>query len=272
MSSDIIKGIRAGISFLTTLPVTLEKGDFEKFTGRIYIFIIVGVLAGLILGVVSLVIQAFIPPALVPALVIACILLLIGINHIDGLSDMGDGIIAGGEKEKKIAAMKDVHAGAGGVLFIALDLIFLYSAISLFAGFKGIYLFIGLLVAEVCAKVAMTTVATLGKSIHEGMGSMTIKGARVDHYFMGLAMAIIVCMAAISLQLILTGLRSTLDFALFGLAGFLTVAAAIGTGLVILDVADKNFGGVNGDVIGAANEIGRIVAFVVLGTLIWMLW
>jgi adenosylcobinamide-GDP ribazoletransferase len=40
----------------------------------------------------------------------------------------------------------------------------------------------------------------------------------------------------------------------------------------VVDIASRHFGGVNGDVMGAANEIGRAAALVVLGVLVWTLW
>jgi adenosylcobinamide-GDP ribazoletransferase len=47
---------------------------------------------------------------------------------------------------------------------------------------------------------------------------------------------------------------------------------SVAIGFLIADVAERNFGGVNGDVMGAANEIGRIAALLVLGMLVWTLW
>jgi adenosylcobinamide-GDP ribazoletransferase len=265
-----LKGIKGGLGFLTTLPVRPEEADFEACMGHIYLFIIVGALAGVTLGATGFVLRWLIPLSLVPVLVIACIYLLTGINHLDGLSDFGDGVFAHGAREKKVEAMKDVHAGAGGILLIGMDLLFLYAAISLFAGLGALYLLSGLLVAEVCAKVAMTTVAAFGKSLGPGMGSMLIEKTEKGHYLLGLAIAIAVCMAASGLLAVLPWLRP--NFPLYALAGFLVVSVSVALGLFIIDVADRHFGGVNGDVMGAANEMGRAAALVILGVLIWTLW
>jgi adenosylcobinamide-GDP ribazoletransferase len=267
---QFLKGIKGGLGFLTTMHVKPDEADFEAFMGHIYLFIVVGALAGLVLGAAGFVLRWLLPTTLVPALVVACIYLLTGINHLDGLSDFGDGIIASGTREKKVEAMKDVHAGAGGILFIGMDLLFLYAAISLFAGFGALYLLSGLLVAEACAKVSMTTVAAFGKSLGPGMGSMLIEKTKKGHYMSGLAIAIVVCIAASGLLAVLPWLRP--NFAMYALAGFLVVSVSVALGLFIIDVADRHFGGVNGDVMGAANEIGRAAALVVLGVLIWTLW
>jgi adenosylcobinamide-GDP ribazoletransferase len=146
----------------------------------------------------------------------------------------------------------------------------LYASVSLFSGFGAIYLLLGLLVAEVCAKVSMTTVAAFGKSLGPGMGAMLIGKTKREHFILGLAFALVICVAAVSLLAFLPQPR--VNYPLYALAGFLVVSVSVALGLFISDVAERNFGGVNGDVMGAANEMGRIAALVVLGVLLWTLW
>jgi adenosylcobinamide-GDP ribazoletransferase len=265
-TQQFVKGLRSGTGFLTTLPAGWDEKGFDIFFSHNYFFVIIGILIGLLLGVLGLIFQWFIPAPIIPVLVIAAIYLITGINHLDGLSDFGDGFIASGTKEKKVAAMKDVHAGAGGILFIGMDLLFLYAAVSMFAGMGGYYLFAGLIVAEVCAKVCMTTAIAFGKSLPAGMGKALMDKTKKDHYIIGLAIAIIVCVLAAGFAV-----APWFD-ARYALIGFLSVSVSAALGLFIADLAEHNFGGVNGDVMGAANEIGRIAALIVLGILIWKLW
>ena len=42
-------------------------------------------------------------------------------------------------------------------------------------------------------------------------------------------------------------------------------------GLLVLNTANRHFGGVSGDIVGAANEIGRLAALLYLGGAGWML-
>ena len=265
-SDQFFKGFKSGIGFLTTLPAGWDEKGFDVFFSHIYFFVLIGTVIGVILGVLGLIFQWLIPAPLIPALVIAAIYLLTGINHLDGLSDFGDGLIASGTKEKKITAMKDVHAGAGGILFIGMDLLLLYAAISMFVGMGGFYLFAGLIIAEVCAKVCLTTAAAFGKSLPSGMGKTLIDRTKKDHYMIGLAFAVAVC-------IVVVGFAAAPWFRpLYALIGFLAVSVSVALGFFLADVAERNFGGVNGDVMGAANEIGRIAALVVMGILIWKLW
>ncbi len=279
MVSQLTKGLRAGIGFLTTIPMSLGPDDFFCFTERIYIFIIVGVLAGAILGVSGYLLQIFLPGTIVPVLVIACIYLLTGINHLDGLSDLGDGVIANGSREKKVAAMKDVHSGAGGILFIGMNLLLLYSIISLFTN-MGLILLFPLFVAEICAKVAITTVASFGRSAHEGMGALVINGAKKEHYFLGILLAVAVTFLAMAFWALSTssydgitlyGLFLILQRAFtMGILGLLAVISAMLVGLAFISIGDRHFGGVSGDVMGASNETARLVALFLMGVLLWM--
>ncbi len=265
-TQQFVKGLRSGISFLTTLPAGNGEKGFDIFFCYNYFFVIIGIIIGVILGVLGLIFQWLIPAPLIPVLVIAAIYLLTGINHLDGLSDFGDGFIASGTKEKKVAAMKDVHAGAGGILFIGMDLLLLYAAISMFVGMGGFYLLAGLIVAEVCAKVCMTTAVTFGKSLPSGMGKALMEKTKKEHYMVGLAIAVFICIGV-------AGFAAAPWFRpLYALAGFLALSVSAALGFFLADLAERNFGGVNGDVMGAANEIGRIVALIVLGILIWKLW
>jgi adenosylcobinamide-GDP ribazoletransferase len=51
---------------------------------------------------------------------------------------------------------------------------------------------------------------------------------------------------------------------LLSVAGAVTVLAAVVSALIMVAVAHRNFGGVTGDVLGATNELVRMVVVVVL--------
>jgi adenosylcobinamide-GDP ribazoletransferase len=264
----MMKGLRAAVGFMTGIPVSIKEGDYESFLARIYLFIPVGLLIGLLVGIAGLAFQWLLPVPFAAVLTIGCICLLTGINHLDGLSDTADGLVTSGPREKKIRSMKDVHSGAGGILAIGLDLMFLYALLSAFAG-SDVPLLYPLLVAEVCAKVAMITVIAFGTSLGPGMGAMAIAAANKSHYAAG----VIIALVAIAIATVATGTYYT------GVPAWRLAAAAIAALLapfvvaaVLMRTADRNFGGVNGDVMGAANEIGRIAALTAMGVVLWTHW
>lgn len=266
MVADLLRGLKAAVGFLTTLPVRLGDGDYDCFADRQYLFVVVAIILGLILGLAGSLFQWLLPAPFAAVLVVASIFLLTGINHLDGLSDFGDGLVASGPREKKIRAMKDVHAGAGGLLFIGLDLLFLFALAETFAG-STTWLLVPLLVAEVSAKITQVTVIAFGKSAHEGMGSYMISRMKKAHYFAAVIGGWALILAVVAGAALLSG-GGSLPRVL--LACGLALLVPLATALLILVIADRNFGGVNGDVIGASNEIARVVALGVLGAVLWM--
>ena len=218
------------------------------------------------MGIAGTAFQWLLPAPFAAVMIVAAIFLLTGINHIDGLSDFGDGLVASGPREKKVKAMKDVHAGAGGLLFMAMDLLFLFALAMTFAG-STTWLLMPLLVAEVCAKAAQVTVIAFGKSAHEGMGSYLINRMKKWHYLAAMISAWTVIAIVMTVAALLSGGGNAVrTIAATGLA----MLSPLATALVILIISDRNFGGVNGDVIGATNEIARIVALGVVGAALWM--
>ncbi|MCG7853860.1 MAG: adenosylcobinamide-GDP ribazoletransferase, partial [Methanosarcinaceae archaeon] len=163
--------------------------------------------------------------------------------------------------EKKIKAMKDVSLGVGGAAYCCAALIGLYASISALqnevmsssgAGTNAAFvIFAAMFVSEVSAKQSMLTIATFGKPIHQGLGSMAMDNATIPKFLVGLVFGGVVC---------------TLAFCLigYGTVGILAFVSSIVSSLLILNITNRHFGGVNGDGIGTANEIGRIIALITI--------
>gem|GEM_PF-4529492 len=97
---------------------------------HVYVFPLVGMVLGAILGAVSFIALQLFPASLAAVVVIVAIYWLCGINHIDGLADFADGVVAHGTKEKKIAAMKDVYLGTGGGLYMVVLILAAFAVLS----------------------------------------------------------------------------------------------------------------------------------------------
>lgn len=205
----------------------------------------------------TLIVADIIGSLLSAVLICMFLYLLTGIIHIEGMADFGDGLIASGDIHRKRSAMKDVSLGAGGTFLMILDIILLILLLSQLveAAFEPInnfwilqpILILGIIVAEVSAKLSMITSMRVGPSSHEGMGSVFIHSASNTRFALGLAIAIVI-------SIIIAG-----PYGLIVLAG---VLSGIGVALV----SRKHFGGVGGDALGASNEIGRLVAL-----LLWVI-
>jgi adenosylcobinamide-GDP ribazoletransferase len=246
-----LSAVRNGFGFLSTIPVGISMEGIENLMKHIYLFPVVGAVIGIILAVIGYVLSLILSQMMISLLVIISIYYFTGINHIDGLADFGDGIAAHGTKEKKIAAMRDTAIGTGGIVFCMISILGLF--VSLVSIQEFLLLPYALIVAETSAKQTMVTVAAFGRRIHEGFGAMTVDNTRRSDLIIGTIFSASVCYIVLGFP---------------GIEAFIISQLA---GLLVLNTANRHFGGVSGDIVGAANEIGRLAALLYLGGAGWML-
>jgi len=239
------------LSFLTVLPVRMDENMLSDCARYMWLFPIIGALIGVIAGVFGLVLYLFLPGIVIGALVLGALLLLTGLHHTDGLLDFGDGVMAHGTPEHKIEVMHDQLTGAGGLTLGMMTL--LVSALA-FSQLNANVIVQSVIVVEVSAKLAMVVGAWAGKSVHKGMASTFLD---VMHGKLGNARLA----AAVLISLFVAML-------LLWLNGAIVVLVACVAGLVMVEIAHRHFKGVTGDVLGATNELARLVAVVVLVALI----
>jgi adenosylcobinamide-GDP ribazoletransferase len=232
-----MKAFLALLQFATVLPLgkTRELGHFARHS---YLYPLAGYVIG---GIVALVVYWIADQIIAAAVAIAGLLILSGCHHFDGLLDFGDAVMAQGDREKRILALTDKQVGAGGVaLGITITLI-------LFAGLQasGSMIF-AIIIGEVCAKYSMAFLTAAGTPFHDGIHSYLHRFSRP--YFP--ALAFVLCLPLILLPVPANKLAAAL---------ILMVLCPV----VLLLISKRLFGGVNGDVVGASNEITR--AIVILG-------
>jgi adenosylcobinamide-GDP ribazoletransferase len=181
---------RSCLGFLTTIPVGISMEGLVSLGKRLYLFPVIGVVIGLLIGGIGYLFGSVLPPEAASVMIIVSLYCLTGINHLDGLADFGDGVVAHGSREKKIGAMRDVSLGIGGVVFCVIAVLGLFAAISGILGRDpaGVgYQFLAVMIAaEVSAKQAMLTISAFGKSIHPGLGSIMIDETGFREFAIGL--------------------------------------------------------------------------------------
>ncbi|KLK89339.1 cobalamin biosynthesis protein CobS [Methanoculleus sediminis] len=226
-----MKSVLALLQFCTSLPLG-KPVDFEHFAHRSYLYPLAGYVIG---GIAAGITYWIASPPVGAAVALATALLLSGCNHFDGLLDFGDGLMAHGSREKRIAAMTDRTTGAGAVAAGIIVTLLAFAGLQTAANLPAT-----ILIAEVCAKVAMSWLTTLGTPFREGIHS----------YLHGFAKPwFLVPTFLLALPLFLLPVpQVTIALALAATA----VIAAL-----MLALARRLFSGVNGDVVGAANEIVR---------------
>jgi len=107
-----------------------------------------------------------------------------------------------------------------------------------------------LIVSEISAKLSMFVGAWAGKSAHKGMNTYFINVMHGRHRRAHLIISLTISFG------IATGLLSTI--------GFITIISATLAGLIMVGISSRNFGGMTGDVLGAMNELTRMVSLVAI--------
>jgi len=243
----MLKEIKNLFSFLTTIPLSMDKDMLSDAAKSMFLFPLIGAFIGLLAGLFGWVTSQFLPSLVVGALVLGFLLLITGLHHTDGLLDFGDGVMAHGSSERKIEIMHDQLTGAGGLSLGIMT--FLITALSIAELNTGIIIQ-GIVVVEVSAKLSMVIGAWAGKAVHEGMSSSFLE---VMHDEKGTARVIVAL--ALSLGIALP---------LLWLAGAVIVLVAIIASLIMVGISHRHFKGVTGDVLGATNELTRMVSLITL--------
>lgn len=263
---DFLFAARSCLGFLTTIPVGISMEGLAALGRRLYLFPVIGTVIGLLIGGIGYLFGSVLPPEAASVMIVASLYYLTGINHLDGLSDFGDGFVAHGSREKKIGAMRDVSLGIGGVVFCVIAVLGLFAAVSGILGRDTVgvgYQFLAVMIAsEVSAKQAMLTISAFGRSIHPGLGSIMIDETGFREFAIGLIFSAAVCV------LVFAGVGGGMHVgsgagAGLPVLGVVMLGSAIALSLVVLGTANRNFGGISGDVIGATNEIARLGALLV---------
>lgn len=244
--------------------MNVDAEDVDQLSHHFWLTPIIGLFYGIIAGGLFLLLTRVLDGLLSATLVI---LVMHGLNrflHFDGLIDLGDGLIATGPHEKKLAAMKDTRVGAGGVGFGIMFTILTIASLSSVAQEGDYAIFFLPLAMEVLGKNALVTVAALGTS-REGLGSPFVRNARKGHAALSAGLSFLL------LSLFIPILYPWMGPYLVALIA-LMVLASIVTGALVAAKAHGSFGCVNGDVMGATNELAKPAVLIVamLGVMLFL--
>lgn len=250
----VLSGLKNSVAFLTVIPVGMDENGPWQAAKYMPLHPIVGALIGLSAGAFAWILFPILPSLIIGMLCLGFILLVTGVHHTDGLLDFGDALMCHGSKEEKIRVMNDPATGAGG---LSLGLVVLITtALSIPALSRGIVVQ-GLVVSEAAAKFAMVYEAWAGKSAHKGMNTLFVEAMHEERWRwlrLGVAFVPLLALSVLALQII----------------GILVVIAAWIAAAVLLIISQRQFGGVTGDVMGASNDITRLVSLlVILGAVRW---
>ena len=266
-----IKTFRDLLSFLTIIPLGKTEdfvvtsaesmflfpliGAFIGLLGATY-FLVCGFLVSYLLAFINSIIRIpteFLLKVAPAAMTLAFLLVLTGLQHFDGLVDLGNAIGLDNVEKRRAAAHAWTVTYKGAFLAIFVEFL---AVLGLFF-LNGDFAFKAIIASEVAAKLAMVTIAWVGKPSHKGLGSRFLENAKRRRNIAAYLLAIlIVC--------------PLLGFTVFGIIlSFGIISISFLLAIFMERVAKSVFGGVSGDMIGATNEIVRAATLVfVAGVLV----
>jgi adenosylcobinamide-GDP ribazoletransferase len=227
------------VGFFTRLPVGHDESAFEAFCEHVWVVSVVGYLVGALVALPFLVAG---PPATVALLYVLTVVAVTGINHADGLADLGDAAVVHGGPAKRRSVMRDTTVGVGAVVAVAVAIAGLTLGALALATVPPVVAISVVVAAEVGAKLGIVTLATVGRSSHAGLGA-NLLGTSPG-------------------QLVLAGVLAV-PAVTFTWPSLATAPAVLAGPLVAVTLrawAHARLDGVGGDAFGATNELARVAA------------
>lgn len=186
--------------------------------------------------------------------------------HLDGLADTFDAVASGGDKEKKLAIMKDSTTGPVGVIAIVLAVLLKYLLLNaLFFNSHAITYYSSLVLMPVFSRWTMVAAIFHAKSARQdGLGKIFIENTGP----MELAIATLLTLS-FSVAVPYTGNRViTGIFCCSGLSPLFLLAMPVlyVFSIVCVWFSAGKFGGMTGDTFGAVSEVSEILFLMVMVT------
>ncbi|MFP4546094.1 MAG: adenosylcobinamide-GDP ribazoletransferase, partial [Methanomassiliicoccales archaeon] len=258
-----IGALRALFSLFTLLPVRSGERDLEALWERPYLLPLIGAVFGLTMMGVLYPLSLILPLLVAAPCALFAVHLLNRFLHFDALLDLGDGLVAHGDREMKVRAMRDSGVGAGAMAFGLFFTLVTVASLSSLTDHALILLPFGV---EILSRVSMVACAGRGDP-REGLGRMIVSRTRFRAVIPSIALSLVL-LSPLLLMTQAWGVSSILQV-IVGFSVLVMVSVIIGVGMASL--SQRSFGAVSGDVMGATNEISRLV-LLVTGTVVmdWM--
>lgn len=251
------------VAFLTIIPSTKDESFVETSAKYMFLFPLMGGVIGLFTAVyfqLCIIVFSLLAPILQTFLgsleglfvkayssgaTLSFLLVLTGLQHFDGLVDLGNALGFKSLEERKFMARAWVVTYKGAFLAVFVE----------FLAFIGIFLLDtrvivkALICAEVSAKLAMVSLALVGKPAYRGLGALFVALNRGN-----------------KLGILSYILSFLILFPLFGFLCLLFLLISFLAGFFMEKFSERVFGGTSGDTLGATNEIVRAICLLLIAS------
>lgn len=235
-------GFYVSLLFLTRLPLPQIELDDEKIASSLPFFPVAGAVIGGFLALVYVLAQKIMPLSAAAGIATAFHVAMTGGMHLDGFADTTDAIFCYGDREKKLAVMKDSCSGAYGVigivLIILLKFLFIFSLPEKW-----------MISSLVCFPVISRWIMTYSMVFYP-----YIRKKGLGKAFTGQSMSSFIIASIFTLLII---------YFTAGLKGIAAIFLTFLCGFAFIKYIIRQFGGMTGDTYGATNEFCETVALLI---------
>ena len=237
-------GAALAVSFLTIVPLRL-RGEVPALGAAAGWFPFVGAAIGALAGAVGYLLEPTLGATVASILAVATLVVATGALHQDGLADCADGLGAHGDRDRRLAIMRDSSIGTFGALALGIWLLLLVAALSGLDRGDALPALIVTATSARWATLAHTALTPPART--DGLGAaFSVNGVAL--------VVATACAAAIALALADIG------------AGAASLAAAGLVALVVTAWSRSTLGGRTGDTLGATVAIAEAaVLLTILG-------
>ena len=268
-----MSALRALVSFYTIFHMNITQEDMDDMETRFHLTPLVGLIFGFLVMLVTVALMALSDNLDFGNGMVTAVLVLLTVYagskflHFDGLTDFGDGMIVSGQQSDHIRALKDTLVGAGG---IGVALITVLCSVAFYSMYDNRPLMVLAFPAvEVFVKNAMVIAASMGKP-GNGMAARQVERTTSRSAVLGFIVSLIALAILLSVGGLFLNIYSGIEWCdLFApMIVIVIVGMVVSTiiGMVMARTANRVFGMVNGDILGATNEVSRpfLVFFILL--------
>jgi adenosylcobinamide-GDP ribazoletransferase len=233
-----MRTLLGAISFLTIVPVRTKVAPPGRSAA---LFPLVGAMLGVAGAEIFVTAARAIPVSLAALLTVAFWVLISGVLHEDGLADVADALRAGRSQESMLAILKDSRIGTFGAVAIVLSFLARWQAIEQLGDSRVIQIFVA---AQAVPRAAMVALAWISRPVGTGLGLAFSSTLTTPAALIAIVQGIVAAF--------LCGPRS----------GIVIVAGSYAVIRVARWYFYRRIGGVNGDCLGATEQILEIFILV----------
>jgi len=249
MFRPFVDDFLACLRFYSRLPVPAPRGhEMPDFRTAVRALPLAGALIGLVPAWVLLAARAFgQPPFLAATLALAALIAITGALHEDGLADLADGFGGGVTREEKLEIMRDSRLGSYGAVALTLSLLLRVGALTTIAQRGGFEAATVLIFAAALSRTAgLLPIMILAPARADGAGHAAMRP------FKEALQTAALLASAISILPIAAGVSP--------LTALVAGALAVGAAYATAKLAERQIGGLTGDVLGGAQQAAEIAA------------